>query len=71
MTTHKKRKPAAVVAEAVRALAAEQDEHRALLLEIKDVLVTLADGLAEHRQHTIQAMDDLGRRVRKLETRVR
>lgn len=67
----KKRKPSQVVAEAIRELAAEQDSNRVLLLEIKDVLVTLVDGLSEHRQHTMQAVSDLGKRVQQLETRLR
>ena len=64
-----KRRPSRVVAEAIRELAAAQDANHQLLLEIKDVLVTIADGLSEHRAHTLQAVDDLGRRVRMLETR--
>lgn len=66
-----KRKPSEVVAEAIREIAAEQDENRALLLEIKGLLVTLSDDLSSHRQHTINAVDDLGRRVRQVEARLR
>jgi hypothetical protein len=64
------RKASRVVAEAIRELAAEQDANRVLLLEIKDVLVTLVDGLSEHRAHTLTSVNDLGARVKMLESRL-
>ncbi len=64
-----KPKPSAVVAEAIRELSHELDEQRVLLESIKDILVTLSDGLNEHRSHTIQQVSDLGERVQVLEVR--
>ena len=63
------RKPSQVVAEAIRELSHELDEQRQLLTDIKGILVHLSDGLSEHRQHTMQAVNELGKRVLQLEAR--
>lgn len=66
-----KRTPSRVAAQAITALAQELDEQRELLEEIKGLLVEQNRQLTEHRQHTLQAVDDLGARVRQVETRLR
>jgi hypothetical protein len=66
-----KRKPSNVAAEAIRELSSELDGQRVLLEDIKNLLITLTDGLSEHRSHTLQAVDDLGKRVMQIETRLR
>lgn len=71
------RKPSAVIAEAVRALAAEQDEQRAQLEgistkldEILKVLRTTVDGHNEHRSHVVDQFNRLGARVLRTEQRI-
>jgi hypothetical protein len=66
-----------IIAEAIRELADGQDEIRStqdrqeqLLTDIKSILITVADGLGQHRQHTLQAVDDLGSDMRNVRSRV-
>jgi hypothetical protein len=60
-----------VAAEAIRELSTGIDKQMVILEDIKQLLIDLTDGLSEHRAHTITAIDDLGARVRQMETRLR
>lgn len=67
----------AIIAEALRELAAGQDEQTELLhqvlegqKQIRQAIVTLADGLAQHQHATRDAVDRLGTRVLSAEHRL-
>jgi hypothetical protein len=57
-------------AEALREVAAELDEQRQLLEDIKGILVTTVDGHNEHRAHVRDSLDRVGGRVLNVERRV-
>lgn len=59
------------IAEALRAIADEQDAQRRLLEQILQICRDTADGLSQHRQHTIQQVDDMGRTQRDHGRRLR
>ena len=59
------------IAEALSEVAAELEEQRRLLEQILQVCVTTADGLSDHRAHTIQQVDDMGKEQRDHERRLR
>ncbi len=59
------------IAESLTELAAELDEQRTLLQQILQVCTTTADGLNEHRAHTLQQVDDMGKKQRDHDRRLR
>lgn len=65
-----KRKPSAVVAEAIRELSHELDGQRVLLEDIKALLVQMNSDLGDHRRKSNQDVADLGERVQRLEQRL-
>jgi hypothetical protein len=60
----------AIIAEALREIAEEQDEHHTLLMDIKRIVQTLADEQSEQRVHVQDGVSRLGTRVLKTEQRV-
>ena len=65
--SERKRKPSKVAAEAIREMSSELDEQRALLEQIKGLIIDLSAALKDHRVHVTQAISDLGARVKELE----
>lgn len=61
----------AAIAEALQELAAGQDRQNDLLEQILQVCRDTADGLNEHRSHTIQQVSDMGKEQRDHERRLR
>jgi len=59
------------IAEALSEVAAELDEQRRLLNQILQVCRDTADGLNEHRSHTLGQVDDMGKKQRDQDRRLR
>jgi hypothetical protein len=57
------------IAEALTEVAAELDEHRTLLQDIRRILVDLADGHTELRARVIEDSSRQGERVMRIELR--
>ncbi len=58
------------IAESLTELAAELDEQRTMLQQIKDLCITLSDGQNELRSHALDTADRQGTRLLNSERRL-